>query len=282
MTIQMNKVFFQVEDITPTKAEQYLKTNNNNRPLNEKRKSTLAIAMSKGDWDFNGDAIRFDQNGVLLDGQHRLSAVIASGVTIKTMVVYGLPPKVFDTIDVGATRTAADVLSISGENNAHVLASTARLGFMWEKTGAPSSYYNPTNREIERYIDENPSIREHTNSIVRMGWVKKFLAPSIGAFCMHAFKKSDLSDYADGFFDALNAGHITRTDCPVFLLRETMISDKLSRDKMPKRYKIALVFKAFKKYVAGEPSKTLYIRTSGTNIEKDLYSLPGCKYPLEK
>lgn len=48
--------------------------------------------MQDGKWKLNGKTICFDRTGRLLNGQHRLSAVVRSGVSLTTVVVRGLDP----------------------------------------------------------------------------------------------------------------------------------------------------------------------------------------------
>ena len=86
-----------------------------NRPLRTSCIERYADIIKRGQWELNGETIKFDTSGTLLDGQHRLSAVILAGMPIKSYVIRDLPRKVFDTLDTGKGRTGADVLSLRGE-----------------------------------------------------------------------------------------------------------------------------------------------------------------------
>lgn len=88
-----------VERIDPDKAAKYLAENTRNRKIKVKHITNLAKAMTQGEWQVNGDAIRFDSNGKVVDGQHRLHAIIQSGVAITTVVIRNLDPDTFHTID---------------------------------------------------------------------------------------------------------------------------------------------------------------------------------------
>ena len=59
------------------------------------------MEMQDGKWRLNGKTICFDSTGRLLNGQHRLSAVVRSGVTLTTVVVRGLDP---DLVPVNTTN----------------------------------------------------------------------------------------------------------------------------------------------------------------------------------
>src|ERR1044072_7644145 len=110
-----------VEDVTPEMAEAWLNEyNTRNRKLYTDRSTALARDIEHGAWLFNGDAIRFAQDGartVLIDGQHRLEAIHSSGETVLCLVVRGLPLAAQEIIDTGKTRTFGDTLRIEGWGN---------------------------------------------------------------------------------------------------------------------------------------------------------------------
>src|SRR5688572_11095199 len=121
-----------IETITPETAKAMLAQNTRNRHLRSKHVQHLAEAMRGGRWTMNGDTIRFNGNGELIDGQHRLAAVIESETPITTAVIRGLDFAAFDTIDTGAKRMAADALTIDGESSSLLLA--ASIGWHWRYT----------------------------------------------------------------------------------------------------------------------------------------------------
>ncbi len=114
------------EKITKRKAVEMLKRNEGNRPIRRSRVTKLAEAMRRGEWKFNGESIKVNCDGRIADGQHRLEAVVESGVTIDTLVVRGLPADCFDTMDQGASRTISDVLARNGEMYYAILATAIR------------------------------------------------------------------------------------------------------------------------------------------------------------
>ena len=68
-----------LETITPEKAKSILQNNNANRPLNENHILFLAREMLAEQWMATPDTIKIGHHGNLLDGQHRLSALVESG-----------------------------------------------------------------------------------------------------------------------------------------------------------------------------------------------------------
>ena len=97
--------------VTPNMATEWLEQNKRNRHIRQSHVDDLAQEIKSGLWKFDGATIRFDTEGNILDGQHRLWAVIESGLSIDTFVVLGLESDVFAVIDTGIVRTGADVLS---------------------------------------------------------------------------------------------------------------------------------------------------------------------------
>lgn len=114
--------------IAPEVARDLLnRTNKDNRNVRATHAAIMAKSMRSGDYEVTGDSIKFDVEGQLLDGQHRLLACADSGVALVTHVVFGLPKKIFDTLDRGARRSASDVLAKAGYHNTHLLAATIQL-----------------------------------------------------------------------------------------------------------------------------------------------------------
>ena len=110
-----------LEHITPQIAARMLEANTNNRPARNGLIQSYADDMRAGRWQMNGDAIRFNVDGQLIDGQHRLLAVVRSGLAISSLVIRNLPAEAFQTIDGGATRKAGDLLNLMDVKNARFI-----------------------------------------------------------------------------------------------------------------------------------------------------------------
>ncbi len=92
-----NKVDVRVESINPELAKSYLNKMGKNRHVTQHHLKTLVRDMKAGRWVFNGDPIRFNGEK-LIDGQHRLNALIESGKTLDFVVIRQLPKEAFDTM----------------------------------------------------------------------------------------------------------------------------------------------------------------------------------------
>jgi hypothetical protein len=69
-----------VQMVTPVKAGEWLQANTPNRPLSKPIVKAFAEAMRRGEWVVTHRGIAFDTNGVLVDGQHRLAAIVEADV----------------------------------------------------------------------------------------------------------------------------------------------------------------------------------------------------------
>lgn len=106
-------------EITPDQARLWLRNNFRNRPVSDDLVTAYARDMRNGAWVETHQGIAFNDRDELIDGQHRLMAIILAGVTVRMMVVFGLPSKIaghemttMDAVDRGKTRSVADQLKI--------------------------------------------------------------------------------------------------------------------------------------------------------------------------
>jgi hypothetical protein len=123
-----------IEEITPSKAIKYLETvdTSKQRPLKQSKIDDYAVSMARGHWVVTHQGIAFDDDGNLCDGQHRLHAVVKSGVTIRTQVTRNLTQKqndlfTFDAIDQGVKRNVGEQMHVRyGVANANQTAAAAK------------------------------------------------------------------------------------------------------------------------------------------------------------
>jgi hypothetical protein len=104
-----------VIDMTPALAEDLLThSNTHNRRLVDAHVELLAGEMRTGRWQLTHQGIAFSPNRVLLDGQHRLWAVVFSNVTVPMRVHLNEPEEALSVIDTGKARTNDQLLSLAG------------------------------------------------------------------------------------------------------------------------------------------------------------------------
>lgn len=149
-----------VVTITPEMAAKWLKRNSGNRALRQSHVARLAKALEAGEWKLTGDPIRFSDTGKLIDGQHRLHAIVLANMPLRSMVIQGLPDDIFDVIDGGVPRTRADAVQTRFQlpvQKSQLLSSTATFALQYVK-GAYSFRGSPSRREVLEFLDANPDL----------------------------------------------------------------------------------------------------------------------------
>lgn len=114
------------ELVTPEMAEAWLVGNGHNRRLVMARVRKYANDMARGRWALNPQPVVIADDGTLLDGQHRLHAVVESGLPVMMAVVHGAPRSMQDVLDQGKSRDPRDVLTLNGVAGAKNVVSTCR------------------------------------------------------------------------------------------------------------------------------------------------------------
>lgn len=131
------------EQIGPEEAAAYLEKNDRNRRLNPNVVWVYAKDMDDGNWRIIPHAICIAKDGTLLNGQHTLSAVIASGVTLWLMIARDVHPEVAAVIDSGKKRTYNDqarILGVTDRKGKHLsLAGSVELGELYFRNSAVRS-----------------------------------------------------------------------------------------------------------------------------------------------
>ena len=100
--------------VTPTVAAAWLERNVSNRPLVEKHVDDLVWEMKNGKFKTTPQGLIFNLQEELVDGQHRLTALHRSGVSIEMRVTFNFDGSYDSPIDTGLRlRRAHDILHIS-------------------------------------------------------------------------------------------------------------------------------------------------------------------------
>jgi hypothetical protein len=252
----------ELKTITPDWAREILNEKNaGNRAMSRLHVETLAKEISKGRWKVNGDTICLNGNR-LIDGQHRLAAVVQSGIAIQSFVIEGLPSDVFDTKDIGKRRSPGDTLGVRGEQNACRLAACL---VMIDKymTGRVDKGVTYSNTEIEELLEKYPEAR---NSLQTTHGKTGLLTPSVLDSCHYLFSRKNLQ-LADEFVQKVTHGTGLQDGEPWYVLRERLVRNSLSKAKLQKPYLMALCIKAWNFARSGKPVRYLRWREEGSATE---------------
>lgn len=109
-------------EMTPDYAAELLDLNTNNRNANLVSVERIARYIRDGMFYFNGASVVVSNTGVLLDGQHRLMAIVKTGMTAPILLVEGVQEEALKSIDQGKPRSTADILTLDGVGIKNVTA----------------------------------------------------------------------------------------------------------------------------------------------------------------
>lgn len=262
-----NQLISRVETITPVLAEEYLRHNTKNRQLRKNLVSFYAEQMRKGQWMLNGEAVIFNEQGTLVDGQHRLSAVIEADKGIDMLVVRNADKDSFATIDSGVSRKVQDTFYVKGIPSASGVS--AIIGRYLRLVAGLSIGKKVTGRKDANAMSRQDLLLEYAKDedfwqeIVRFAdssyAMLRILAKSeIGGYVSYLIKaKGHDRDVVYGFFDEL-----LRKDIPtspmIAALRRRLINDRTSTTHMGTVYRQQLITKIWNYHIQGK--STTYMR----------------------
>ncbi len=140
-----------IEVVTPEKAAFWIETaNNHNRPLSAMMVKRYAEIMRAGKWRENTpEPISFTPDGVLVDGQHRLAAVVEAGIPVRMTINRNADADDFKVIDTGKKRSTADSLAVKGVSLGTVVSCTILYYLLLRDEGicSPSRIYQKYSTE---------------------------------------------------------------------------------------------------------------------------------------
>lgn len=108
-----NDINYEVVNVDPKLANKWLiESNLSNRRLRPSHVKHLADQMLQDRWKLSPEPIVFNKTGLLLDGQHRLSAIVKSGVNQDMVVAIVEDTDVYKVLDQGVNRTNSDITGL--------------------------------------------------------------------------------------------------------------------------------------------------------------------------
>src|SRR5260221_9421398 len=289
------KVFkSEIEVISPRVAEEWLKTMKSNRPQSDAMVYEYATSMQAGKWVVNGETIKFDKDGHLFDGQHRLLACTISGKSWKPYVIRAITDtNACAAVDVGKLRTHGDIFHLGGYSDYFVASGIASILYFYKNKRLTTRGTMNVSRTTQRRDPLIGKIKEALGKkdMVRMGQqiekevllefarpyreqilksihaihdnkARKIMPKVVMAAAHLLFSEKNESE-ATQFMDRLTEGTGLLAGDPVHTLRERLLSNQYLREKrgayMNRWTVLALTFKAWNKFPAHEKCSALRI-----------------------
>lgn len=223
-----------VEMVTPEKAAEWMLRNVRNRPISNAFVRRYVRDLQGGLWEYCGDPIRFNGNGDLIDGAHRLKAIIDSGIPAECLIIRGLPLSVQEKIDQGRRRSAGSRLILRGADNGNGLAAAARQLINIKRATPRGSNWVATDAEVLACVDKHPALAEAVGAV---GRVPADVAPSIAPSLLSAVyyvgaHLLDDRDTADAFAAVFMGNGSVQEGNPAHLWRERLLAQRSKQAKL--------------------------------------------------
>lgn len=269
--------------ITPQMAKKLLERNHaKQRNLSPSVVTHYSQQMTAGQWKMNGEPVIFDANGDIMDGQHRLHAIVKSGVDCEMLVVEGVSHEVFPTINGGKPRTASNIMAIAGVTN-YTAISTCVNGTMnyrralktprtirdkdghvlrTELGGSLSTYIRPSKTDL---LEEYLKWPEQYQKAVRITMKCKHLGnhSAFSVIAALAIIDGAKGEFTECFFDSLAKGLFDNPNSPEYRLRQRLEQNRASKSRFNNNHLILLIAKAWNYYATEQECRIL--RLGGEN-----------------
>lgn len=212
-----------IERITPALAEAYLQANTANRTMRTNHVYKLASDIKNGRWQINGSSIVFNGDGTLLDGQHRLAAIVHAGEPVDVLVVRGVAKSAMPTIDANISRKASDVAHLAGFTNTHVLTGAVRLLLNVKAEKLSASDWASTGMIME-FLRAHPHVQDSVNAAFKMHRIMP--TTSVAAWHYLAFYICGFENEVTRAMEVMASGIPAYVDDPIHAFRERAIRDR--------------------------------------------------------
>lgn len=257
---QLNKLTLKIQAmkvekilITPNVAKGLLEKNTHNRPIRPATVLRYKNDMIEGRWkEDTAECIKISNTGVVLDGQHRLMALIAANVNVYFHIAKNLNDDVFDVLDTGSVRSATDVFKIDSIKNGGALPSIIS-NYCSLKSGrhsAQGTHANDrmTNSELRDFYYEREKFWQAVANKSQSWYLSyaKIMSKSMIGGLYALFYDISPKD-AEAFFEEVCTGGGV-TNLTIKTLRDKLMADKVGTKKLPQSIKNAIVIKAWNAY----------------------------------
>ncbi len=222
----MTKPVTTTEIITPAMAAKWVhpSVNRDNRPLRDSQVKYLAKQILDGKWQLTHQGVAFADDGRLVDGQHRLNAIIMANRQVQMMITRGLKADAYKVVDCGLKRAASDRIHIVDDPRQNLTI-----------IHAISMYIRSTKREGQAI-----AVSEIEEEFIKMGdswqWigtefvgcsVKLRRAAVMASFAVYHFVKPNLAVLcAEGY----KTGAELTLDSPILRLRNQSLGHEGSQE----------------------------------------------------
>jgi hypothetical protein len=249
--------------ITPDMALNWLeKVNTNNRPVVDAHVHRLARDMKEGRWILTHEGIAFSPDGVLLDGQHRLWAIVEAEVPIELHVWFNVTRDALMAIDSGKPRSLADILHLGGGLGRVTLKDLAVLRTMLGGMSGPKAL-SPS-EAAEAMARHGRAIAFAVGALSNVRYISNAPTRAVMARAYYSVDRDRLAEFGR----MLASGIVPDTRCTSVILLRQYLQSNVGVSHVERRERYAKTQRALAAYLAGEPITRLYA------ANEDVFLLP--------
>jgi hypothetical protein len=240
--------------------------------------------MKSGNWKVDGSSIRFDKNGILLDGQNRLLACIKANKSFRTLVIRGLDSNSQSVMDTGVARKFSDILKLEGEVNTTEIASGIGV-IHCVINGYKTNTSSISNSEKLFFLDNHPEIRvsaSRSSSICKYPELKGIISKGqiVGLHYLFnlAGEAQGQPGAADLFFEALaNNPKYVGDRAPFHAVRTWILKYSKNASQLYPRDRTAVIIKSWNAWMSGRPMVQMKWTSGGPKAEEypKIFGLPS-------
>lgn len=255
-TATQEAVSYSVERIDPKTAAEWLATSPGNRRLRPRHVKNLARSMASGKWNpHGGSPLKLDILNRVIDGHHRLTAVIESGATIDAAVLRGVGVNAQEDEVEGVSWRAADLFYRAGMKYSHNLSAAGSCVMFLRQAHGADAYrmaqsVRPSASEVYSQFANCKPLEFWVGECYQFSDNRFPLSASeLAAFMYFVhMDPANTSDKALAFVRLLTLGENIGSGHPVFAFRLRML-DQTIRGTNKKHIRLILLAKAWNAFV---------------------------------
>lgn len=242
--------------ITPEDASAILKHSEgvNFRKLSKDHVDRLAKMMVEDNWFDNGEPLQWNTDGFLINGQHRLHAVVVSGVSVEFDLRFNADDRGIDKI---RPRTSGQNLCHAGSVNGRGVASVLRL-VLARESGREKWPENIDceDFQLEQRFLQDPDLAEAAASYCARK--RLVLRGSVAGWLYYEATRAGLQPECEAFLESVESGvNVSKSDS-AYWLRERLIGTRQAiGSKLNRMTIIELVILAWNKFITNTPCMSL-------------------------
>jgi hypothetical protein len=256
-----------VKQVSPELATRWLEGNTHNRTLKQWLVDRFVRDMQADRWQLTHQGIAFDVDEVLIDGQHRLWAVVLSGKTVPMRVFFNEPIETMMAVDTGVSRSNFDVLHLNGEVGeiTPIHLATLRAMLAGASSHGPRLTVSEESQQMAKHADAINFGMKHL-AFCRFRGVATATIRGIIARAYYAADHAKLIH----FCDILKTGTSgDEEDLPILLLWQFLLSNaNAGKAEAVRRIRYAKAERALLAYLRGD--RIAHLRAVGS----ELFPLP--------